>query len=49
MSLEGLVGYVLQVLAWLVLSAGSTIALNRSAARGHCTCDLTAQIPEGQR
>ena len=52
MSLEGLQGYVLQVLAWLVLSTGSTsfIALNRSAARG-CTARAIWQLrfPEGQR
>ena len=49
MSLEGLQGYVLQVLAWLVLSTGSTtsfIALNRGAGL-HCTCDLAAQISRG--
>ena len=46
MSLEGLQGYVLQVLAWLVLSTGSTtsfIALNRSAARG-CTARAIWQL-----
>ena len=53
MTLEGLQGYVFQVLAWLVLSTGSTtsfITLNRSAARG-CTARAIWQLrfPEGQR
>lgn len=51
MSLEGLQGYVLQVLAWLVLSTTTSfIALNRSAARG-CTARAIWQLrfPEGQR
>ena len=52
MSLEGLQGYVLQVLAWLVWSTGSTtsfIALNRSAARG-CTARVrsgSSDFPRG--
>ena len=44
MSLEGLQGYVLQVLAWLVLSTTTSfIALNRSAARG-CTARAIWQL-----
>ena len=50
MSLEGLQGDVLQVLAWLVLSTTTNfIALNRSAARG-CTARVrsgSSDFPRG--
>ena len=50
MSLEGLQGYVLQVLAWLVLSTTTNfIALNWSAARG-CTARVrsgSSDFPRG--